>query len=281
MNSMSTRIDGGSEPVPAENQGSVADTCESGQTSRRELTALLLDEIADAADVAKRARLQQQVVVLNMPVATSIARSYANRGIAVDDLEQVAYVGLVEAVQRFDPSFDRDLLSYAVAIITGEVKRHFRDRGWMVRPPRRIQELQGHVRRALSDLAQTMGRTPKPSEVAHRLGVEVESVIEALAVDGAFSPTSLDAPIGSHRPAPSRGELSLVGENDRDFASAEARAVLGPVVRTLAPRDRRILQLRFFAGWTQQQIADEIGVTQMQVSRQLTRIFADLRANLT
>ena len=187
------------------------------------------------------------------------------RGIGKDDLMQAAYVGLVKAVQGFDPSFERDFLSYAVPTVTGEVKRYFRDYGWTVRPPRRVQELQAQISRASSELSQTLHRSPKPSEVAEFLSVDVDSVIEALAADGCFTPASLDVP---------------VGEDDADLGRAEARILLAPAVRRLAPRDRRILELRFFHGWTQEQIAGDIGVTQMQVSRLLARILSDLRAEL-
>ncbi|MGZ4426668.1 MAG: sigma-70 family RNA polymerase sigma factor [Nocardioidaceae bacterium] len=213
-----------------------------------------------------------------MPVARAIAHRYARRGIAAEDLVQVAYVGLVKAVNGFDPGHERDFLSYAVPTVTGEVKRYFRDFGWTVRPPRRIQELQGQISRASADLAHKLGRSARPSEVAASLGVDVEAVIEALAVDGAFTPASLDVPVGEEGSA-SLGDL--LGGDDHDLMRAEMRLMLGPAVRGLGARDRRILELRFFEGWTQEQIAREIGVTQMQVSRLLARILSDLRAELT
>jgi len=245
---------------------------------RSEVTQRLLEQISETADDLERKRLRDEVVVLNMGVARAIAARYRDRGLARDDLSQAAYVGLVKAVHGFKPSFERDFLSYAVPTVAGEVKRFFRDFGWTVRPPRRIQELQAQISRATSGLSQTLHRSPRPSEVAEFLSVEVDSVIEALASDGCFTPTSLDIPTGE-RGSSSLGEL--LGADDADLGRAEARILLGPVVRRLAERDRRILELRFFEGWTQQQIARDIGVTQMQVSRLLSRILRDLRAELT
>lgn len=247
------------------------------EQDRGATTARLLDELHHTEDENEREALRAEVVVLNMGVARAIAHRYRQRGLAEDDLVQAAYVGLVKAVKGFDPSHERDFLSYAVPTVTGEVKRYFRDFGWAVRPPRRVQELQGSIAKLSSELTQRLGRSPRPSEVAEHLGIDVESVIEALAADGAFTPASLDVPVGEDGSA-TLGDL--MPEDDLDFASAEARVVLGPAVRALAPRDRRILELRFFQGWTQEQIAQDIGVTQMQVSRLLSRILKDLRAQL-
>jgi RNA polymerase sigma-B factor len=247
------------------------------EPDRGSTTARLLDELHHTDDETEKQALRAEVVVLNMGVARAIAHRYRQRGLAEDDLVQAAYVGLVKAVNGFDPSHERDFLSYAVPTVTGEVKRYFRDFGWSVRPPRRIQELQGSIAKTSADMTQSLGRSPRPSEVAQHLGLDVEQVIEALAADGAFTPASLDVPVGEDGAA-TLGDL--MPDQDVDFASAEARVVLGPAVRKLAPRDRRILELRFFQGWTQEQIAQDIGVTQMQVSRLLSRILKDLRSEL-
>ena len=247
-------------------------------TDRGALTAELLEQIARTRDGDERNRLQDEVVLLNMGVARAIAHRYRQRGLATDDLVQAAYVGLVKAVRGFDPVHGRDFLSYAVPTVTGEVKRYFRDFGWTVRPPRRVQELQAQISRASSELSQELGRSPRPSDVAERLDVSEEAVLEALAADGCFTPASLDVPVGEDGAA-TLGDL--MPDEEVEFASAEARVVLGPAVRRLAKRDRRILELRFFEGWTQEQIAQDIGVTQMQVSRLLSRILKDLRAELS
>jgi RNA polymerase sigma-B factor len=247
------------------------------EATRGVTTARLFEAIAAATEDGERRRLQDQVVVCNMGVARAIAARYRGRGISDDDLVQAACVGLVKAVQGFDLSFERDFLSYAVPTITGEVRRYFRDCGWAIRPPRRVQELQSQISRASAELAQELHRSPRPSEIAHRVDADPELVVEALAADGCFAPTSLDVEVGEDG-ATYLGDL--LGEDDAELERAEARVVLGPEVRRLAPRDRRILELRFFHGWTQDQIAREIGVTQMQVSRLLSRILADLRGRL-
>lgn len=259
-------------------EGSLAAPSETvTEADRSDITARLLDRISATDEELELQRLRDEIVVLNMGVARAIASRYRDRGISREDLLQAAYVGLVKAVQGFDPSFERDFLSYAVPTITGEVKRYFRDFGWTVRPPRRIQELQAQISRASNELSQTLHRSPKPREVAEHLSIDVDSVIEALAADGCFTPASLDVPVGEDGSG-SLGEL--LGGEDADLGRAEARILLGPAVRRLKERDRRIIELRFFYGWTQEQIAKDIGVTQMQVSRLLTRILADLRTEL-
>ncbi|MGH3508981.1 MAG: sigma-70 family RNA polymerase sigma factor [Nocardioidaceae bacterium] len=221
--------------------------------------------------------LIQRVVRLNMPSARMLARHYAGRGIATEDLEQVAYLGLVKAARGYDPDRGSDFLAYAMPTIRGELRKHFRDAGWMVRPPRRLQELQARLWAAEAELTQSLQRSPTPSQVADHLGVDVEEVIEVLAVDGCFVPSSLDTPVGE-------GEGITIadrqGAEDPSFQSCEARVMLTPAVRELTERDQRIVELRFFHGWSQQQIGDEIGVTQMQVSRLLSRILDELRIAL-
>jgi RNA polymerase sigma-B factor len=244
--------------------------------TRSDQTADLLCQAAGASPERRR-RLIEQVVLLNMGVARSVARRYRNRGIAAEDLDQVAYVALVRAADKFDASLDKDFLTYAVPSIRGEIKKHFRDHGWVVRPPRRTQELQPQVVAAGQELTHSMGRSPRPSEIAAHLGVDVEDVVEALAMDGCFRPTSLDVPVGD-------GGSSVLGDllegEDTGLRASEARMMLAPVLQQLSERDRRILYLRFFEGQTQREIGRELGVTQMQVSRLLTRICQSLRAQL-
>jgi len=247
------------------------------QVARAEHTLVLLREASTSAPGARQ-RLLHEVVTTNMGVATAIASRYRTRGIATEDLEQVAYLALVKAAQGYDAALGNDFLSYAVPTIRGEIKRHFRDLGWTVRPPRRIQELQARITAADALLSQELGRSPRPSEVAAHLGEQVEDVTEALATVGCFTPASLDRPAGEDGTAT---VSDLIGSEDAAREAAEARTVLAPLVRRLGERDRRILLLRFFRGWTQQEIADDIGVTQMQVSRLLTRILADLRKGLS
>ncbi|WP_395693780.1 SigB/SigF/SigG family RNA polymerase sigma factor [Nocardioides sp.] len=239
---------------------------------RRAATQRLFEEARDGAGDRRRA-VEDRIVELNMTVASDCARRYRGRGIATDDLDQVAFLGLVKAVRAFDPGRGHDFLSFAVPTIRGELRRHFRDQGWALRPPRSIQELQTRILAAEGELAQQLGRSPRPSDLAHHLDVDLEQVLDALAAAGCFSPASLDAP------AP-EGEEPIgdrLGEVDAAFAGADARVTLAAVMRGLTPRERRILELRFFGGYTQAEIGADIGVTQMQVSRLLNRILARLR----
>jgi RNA polymerase sigma-B factor len=248
------------------------------RTTRVEHTAQLLAEASATSDDAERHRLLDEVVLLNMGVANALAARYRHRGVSIEDLRQVAYLALVKAARGFDSASGHEFLSYAVPTIRGEIKRHFRDHGWSVRPPRRIQELQGRIAIADSELSAALGRSPRPAEVADHLGTPLDDVLEALAADGCFTPTSLDRPVGPEGDT-TIGEM--LGNDDRGRDAAEARVLLGPALRNLSERDRRILMLRFFRGWTQSEIAEDIGVTQMQVSRLLSRILEGLREELS
>ena len=248
---------------------------------RRDRTARALNAVADATSERRRQELLDYVVRINMGVARTVAGRYFHRGVDEDDLVQVAYMALTRAARDFDASRHQDFLSYAVPTIRGELKKHFRDQGWMVRPPRRVQEAQARITRAEGALSQELGRPVRPSELAKHLDMDVDDVVEALAADGCFAPSSLDRPIAADGDAGGVALVDFLGESDQAAPAAEARVVLGPVVRQLKPRDRRIVYLRFFEQRSQQEIADEIGVTQMQVSRLLARILRDLRRELT
>ena len=210
------------------------------------------------------------------PVARSMAARYRNRGIDLEDLEQVALLGLTKAAQRFNPDAGYDFMSYAVPTVRGELRRHFRDHGWMIRPPRRVQELQPRIRRVEQQFMAEVGRSPRPTEIAARLEAPLEEVVEALASDGCFAPSSLDAPV-----ADGASKLcDLLGGSDREMGRAEARILLAPVLDRLSERDRRIVRLRFYEDKSQKEIAQVVGVAQTQVSRILTRILRDLRTQL-
>lgn len=245
--------------------------------SDRDKTTLRLLATAQTAEAGERKRLLDEVVVLNMGLARAIASRYRDRGIPEEDLLQAAYMGLVKAAQRFDPSSGEHFMKFAVPTIAGEVKHTFRDTGWMVRPPRTIQELQPKVVQASAELARELNRSPKPREVAQHLGVHEEQVIEALSAQGCFSPESLEKPVLDG--TASLGDL-LGGADDGGYARAEARLLLSEAFKALSDRDRRIIALRFFEGRTQSQIAQDLGVSQMQVSRLLVRILRDLRRQL-
>ena len=241
---------------------------------RSERTAELLEAAAQAKDDDERRRILEQVVLINRGVAEAVASRYRSRGVVQDDLVQVAYEGLTKAVMRFDPELRNDLLTYAVPTIRGELQRYFRDQGWTVRPPRRVQELQWRVNHALEDLNQQLGREPSDQEVMDHLDIDYDEFREAIEAFGCFQPTSLDMPVGSDSPT-TLGEL--IADDDREAAASEARVRLAPVVRHLSERDRRILYLRFFEDRTQEEIGADLGVTQMQVSRLLSRILKNLR----
>ncbi len=244
---------------------------------RQRLTRTLLSRVTSASE-DERAELLDQVIVINMCVAKSIASRYRRRGVAQDDLEQVANAALVRVVHKFDPSREQDLLSYAVPSIRGELRRYFRDHGWTVRPPRRIQELQSAVIEARDRLS-AGGGPASTTEIAASLDVPEADVAEALAAEGCFTPASLDVGVGQDGSA-TIGELLPDADDGAARDAAEARVMLQPVVRRLPARDQRLLRMRFFESLTQQEIADRCGVTQTQVSRLLTRILAELREGL-
>ncbi len=225
------------------------------------------------SDHATRRELETRCLEQEMPFARRMARPFKGRGISGDDVDQIAYVGLLKALRRFDPARGESFHAYACVVIRGELRRHFRDCGWMVRPPRGLQELQAIVRDADAELTGSLGRTPRLAELAHRVGVPPSRVAEARCLEGCFQPRSLDAP----RP----GDRSSLGERlatvDEGFEVAEMRAVLSQCQLNLSERDLRIIELRFIRGCTQQEIGDAIGVTQMQVSRLISRILRDLR----
>ena len=241
---------------------------------RREATQRLLALAAAARDDGERQDYQDRVVELNMQIAVDVARRYRSRGVSQDDLEQVAYLGLVKAARGFDPERANDFLSYAVPTIRGEVRRYFRDHGWVVRPPRTVQQAQARITSVESDLCQELGRAPRPTEIAARLDLDL--VVEALAANGCFAPTSLDG-------TPAEGESAIgdrLGDDDTSFDSAEARIALKPLLSHLDRRERIMLEMRFFKGSTQSEIGEVLGITQMQVSRLLSALLARLRDEL-
>jgi len=243
---------------------------------RREATARLLSLAAASTDEAEQRAYQDRVAELNMQVAVDVARRYRSRGVSSDDLEQVAYLGLVKAVRGFDSERATDFLSYAVPTIRGEVRRYFRDHGWVVRPPRTVQQAQARITAVESDLCQELGRAPRPSEIAARLDLDLDLVVEALGANGCFAPTSLDS-------TPAEGESAIgdrLGDDDASFDSAEARVALKPLMGHLDRRERIMLEMRFFKGSTQAEIGAVLGITQMQVSRLLSALLARLRDEL-
>ena len=212
--------------------------------NRTAVSQRLLERAARETDPVERKRLQDEVVVLHMGLARAIAARYRGRGIADEDLTQAASMALLKAARNFDADRGVEFLSYAVVTMKGEVKRQFRDFGWMVRPPRPIQKLQADVSRARRRAHPPAGPLPQVSEVAEHLGVPEEDVVEALSADGCFTPTSLDSPVG----ADGSGVLGeLLPSEDSALSEAEARIMLAPAVRALPEREREVLYLRFFS----------------------------------
>ena len=247
---------------------------------RRTFTAAAFLAASETLDDAERADLLDQVVIANLGMARTIASRYRSRGIPIEDLEQVASAALVRAVRRFDLTLASDFLAFAVPSIRGEVRRYFRDNGWTVRPPRRVQELQPRVLDARDRLRSENGAPCTSGVIAEALDVPEEDVAEALRAEGCFAPSSLDVtlhPGGST----SVGDAIADTRGGEELAAAEARVMLRPLVRQLSERDRALVKLRFVDERTQQEIGDELGVTQTQVSRMLTRVLADLRGSLS
>lgn len=266
----------GLSPTTCLSQLPAADVGEEPAPNRTERTRELLTQVVEA-DPDLQEQLYEQVVLLNLEVAESIAMRYRNRGVAHEDLVQVACLGLVKAARGFDAGKSDNFLSYAVPTMLGEVKRFFRDNAWVVRPPRRIQELQADISSTSATLMHETGRAPRPRDIADSLGLTEVAVTEALAADGCFSPSSLDRPSGEDE---SVTLADTLGQQDGGYDRAEAVVALRPLCRRLSERDRRIIYLRFFHEWTQARIAAEFGVTQMQISRLLSRILHQLRAEL-
>jgi RNA polymerase sigma-B factor len=255
---------------------SLPDSADLARLSRKDATEQIFAACLTATDDDERRRYQDQIVELNMQVAVDVARRYRSRGVAIEDLEQVAFLGLVKAARGFDPERATDFLSYAVPTIRGEVRRYFRDHGWTVRPPRTVQQAQARITAVEPELCQELGRAPRPTEIAERLEVDLDLVVEALAANGCFVPTSLDA-----APPDAEGGIGdRLGEHDASFDSAEARLALKPLMSHLDRRERIMLEMRFFKGSTQAEIGEVLGITQMQVSRPLSALLARLRDEL-
>jgi len=219
--------------------------------------------------------LFDELVTAHLGLAEYLARRFDNRGEPVDDLVQVASVGLVKAVDRFDPNRGLEFSTYATPTIVGELKRHFRDKGWAVRVPRRVQELHLRLSPVVSALGHELGRSPTIAEIARHAGASEEEVLEAIEAGHAYRTTSLDAPVRGDEPGQSLGEQ--MGDDDERLADTEDWMTLSPLVASLPARERAILHLRFFQGKTQSEIAARMGISQMHVSRLLARSLSQLR----
>ena len=240
----------------------------------------MTDAGADTRELLRRWHEQadgparEQLVDRMLPLTRMLARRYANRGEPLDDLFQVAAVGLLKAIDRFDIHREVRFTTFAVPTIAGEIKRHFRDRGWMVRVPRDLQELAGQLAHRRDELTTTLGRPPTIAELAAEGRASPELVVEALAASDAYRALSLDEPIGEGR----RGDA--FGLDDAGFERTEQRLLLGGALRDLPVREREILHMRFFEGLTQREIAARVGISQMHVSRLIRRSIDALRESI-
>jgi RNA polymerase sigma-70 factor (sigma-B/F/G subfamily) len=231
-----------------------------------------------AKDDPHRERLRGRVVDLHASLVRGVARRYADRGEPLDDLQQVAYVGLIKAINRFDPEIGDRFVAYAYPMMLGEVKRHFRDKTWSVRVSRRLQELRPVLQRTVQEFTQAHGRSPTTTEISSRMGITEEETIETIGACGAYRPLSLEAPNDAHQDDGTIGER--LGSDDGALETLIDAQVLAPLVDGLPERERTILLLRFFGNKTQAQIAEEIGLSQMHVSRLLRGTLERLRADM-
>src|SRR5436190_527343 len=234
----------------------------------------LLRRYHQDGDVAAR----QQLIERHVDFVRRLAQRYARRGEQLEDLPQVGCVGLIKAIDRFDGSFGASLTTYAAPNILGEIKRHFRDRGWSVRVPREIQELNVKLTRVIDDLTTRLGRSPSVDELAEATGAPTEQVLEALESSSAYSALSLSE--GPDADDEGGGPMETLGEDDQAFEQSEQRITLASGIQRLPSRERMILHLRFFEGLTQSEIADRIGISQMHVSRLIRNSLARMRREL-
>ncbi len=240
-----------------------------------ELFAQMRDE---AAPEAVRMGARDDLVHLHLPLVEHAARRFRNRGEPFEDLVQVGTIGLIKAIDRFETDRGVEFSTYATPTVIGEIKRYFRDKGWAIRVPRRLQELRMQISAATGELTQKLGRSPTPRELADVIGCTVEEIIDGLESSNAYATLSLDASDDSDDGPPSM--LTTLGTEDAGIEHVEIRESIKPLLEGLGEREKRILLLRFFKNMTQSQIAEEIGVSQMHVSRLLTRTLAQLRTSL-
>ena len=245
---------------------------------REELRALHR-RYRETTDPAEKERIREQLVNAYHDFVYFLARKFQNRGEPLDDIVQVGYLGLIKAIERFDPDLGFEFTTFATLTVAGEIKRHFRDKGWSVRVPRGLQELNVQLSKIVESLTVQLGRSPTISELAKASGTEEEEVLEALESGRAYSSLSLSSGSGGD------GEedldpLESIGTEEHQYEVSEDRAVLAPGFKALDERERKILQLRFFDGLTQSQIAQQVGISQMHVSRLIRRSLEKIREEI-
>jgi RNA polymerase sigma-B factor len=250
--------------------------------SNKETDSAALALLTLLADLPKggedHTRVRGRLIEMYLPLAEYLARRFRNRGEPQDDLNQVANLGLIKSVDGYDVTRGAAFTSYAIPMIVGELKRHFRDKGWDVRVPRRLQELRLEITKVTGDLAQQLGRSPTIADLAKRLDVSEEEVIEGLDSAHAYRALSLQAPVAGEEATTELGDM--LGDVDHDLENVEDREALRPLIGRLPVREQKIIAMRFFGNMTQSQIAAELGISQMHVSRLLSHALGVLREGL-
>ena len=238
----------------------------------RERDRELLKRYHEEGDASAR----EELIERHLPLVRSLARRYAGRGEALEDIEQVGAIGLIKAIDRFELSRDVSLATYATPNVVGEIKRHFRDKGWAIRVPRALQELNASMSGAIERLTGKLSRSPTIAEIAAELQTTSEQVLEAMEVGSAYATVSLSA----HSSEDDLDPLETIGSEDEGFERSEDRAALAPALERLAAREREILRMRFEEGLPQTQIAQRVGLSQMHVSRLIRKSLGVMRDEL-
>jgi RNA polymerase sigma-B factor len=264
---LDTRDDGGAPSGPT------------GVELTRRRSAELFGQLGDEDSPAHaRSGARDDLVRLHLPLVEHCARRFRNRGEPLEDLVQVGTIGLIKSIDRFDTDRGVEFSTYATPTIIGEIKRHFRDKGWAIRVPRRLQELRMQITAVTAELSQSLGRSPTPRELAESIGCTVEEIIEGIESSNAYATLSLDA--SDDDPDGGGSMLEVLGVEDINLEHVEIRESIKPLLDGLEQREKTILLLRFFKNMTQSQIAEEIGVSQMHVSRLLSKTLEQLRLSL-
>ena len=237
-----------------------------GRLSREELRQLHR-RYKESDDPAERDRIRAQLVDNYRDFVYFLARKFANRGEPLDDIVQVGYLGLIKAIERFDPDLGYEFTTFATLTVAGEIKRYFRDKGTAIRFPRRLQELHQSVVRVNEQMKNELGREPTVGELAERLGVSPDDVTEAMEIGPAYVPVSLDQPVGGADGQESRSVAEHIGGADPELDRVEMRDVLDRAMEHLTPRERAIMAMRFYEQMSQSEIARRLGISQMHVSR--------------
>ncbi|MDP9246849.1 MAG: SigB/SigF/SigG family RNA polymerase sigma factor, partial [Candidatus Dormibacteraeota bacterium] len=239
----------------------------SAASQQREELRKLHQQYQETSDPEKRERIREQLVAGYEGLVHFLARRFQNRGEPIEDVVQVGYLGLIKAIDRFDPKLGNEFTTFATPTILGEIKRYFRDKGWAIRFPRRLQELYQQVVRVNEEMKNQLGREPSVGEVAARLGVEADDVLEAMEMSTAFTPMSIDASTGGDAEEGGRQLSEAVGGEDPNLDRVEMRQILERAMQHLNERERRIMIMRFFDEMSQSEVAKRLGISQMHVSR--------------